>query len=460
MKKNFLWLGLGLSAMTLVIAAWMNQPVNSEIVSVSECIDIEPLQEISIAIVKPIPPTAETKPTLVKPATATKVAPKPKTKPKAKKDVKPLPSYLTNSLQWLVDAQFENGGWGAGLNSAQQIRDPKSVKVDPATTAFAGMALIRSGSTLKKGPYKDNVKKALEFLLDAVEKTQKTAINITTLHGTQPQSKLGQNIDVAMTAQFLARIAPLTKHDPQLSNNTNTALDKCLRILENSQQKDGSWNTAGWAPVLNSAMANNALELGQKAGRKVEKSTLDRSRNYQASNVDTETKDVALDKAAGIQLYALSSAQRATAVESKKVRATLKEADVVAEEDLETVEEVVDLLVDQGVEAEEAEVSAQAYMANRAAAERMNDDQVLSGFGNNGGEEFLSYMMTSEAYIESGDTEGWNNWHTRMSNLFGKIQNQNGSWSGHHCITSPVFCTAAIIMTLTADRDQDAVSVE
>jgi hypothetical protein len=460
MKKNFLWLGLGLSAMTLIFAAWMNQPSGPETVSVSECMDVTPPQVVSIAAVQAEPPAKVTKPTPVKPPAGVKVTPQAEPEPKPTADVKPLPSYLSTSLQWLIDAQFENGGWGAGLNSAQQIRDPKMVQADPATTAFAAMALIRSGSSLQKGPYKGNVKKALEFLLDAVEKTPKTAVNITTQHGTQPQSKLGQNIDVAMTAQFLARVVPLTGHDPGLTNHTNAALDKCLRILENSQQTDGSWNTAGWAPVLNSAMANNALELGQKAGRKVEKSTLDRSRNYQASNVNTETKDVALDKAAGIQLYALSSAQRATAVESKKVRKTLMEAEEVTEEDLETVDEVVNILLDQGVEKEEAEVSAQAYMANRAAAERMNDDSVLSGFGNNGGEEFLSYMMTSEAYIESGDLEGWNNWHTRMSNLFGKIQNQNGSWSGHHCITSPVFCTAAIIMTLTADRDQDIQSIE
>jgi hypothetical protein len=34
-----------------------------------------------------------------------------------------------------------------------------------------------------------------------------------------------------------------------------------------------------------------------------------------------------------------------------------------------------------------------------------------------------------------------------------KIQNSDGSWSGHHCITSPVFCTAAVVQCLTTDRD-------
>jgi hypothetical protein len=34
-----------------------------------------------------------------------------------------------------------------------------------------------------------------------------------------------------------------------------------------------------------------------------------------------------------------------------------------------------------------------------------------------------------------------------------KIQNANGSWTGLHCITSPVFCTAAVVQCLTTDRD-------
>ena len=34
-----------------------------------------------------------------------------------------------------------------------------------------------------------------------------------------------------------------------------------------------------------------------------------------------------------------------------------------------------------------------------------------------------------------------------------KVQNKDGSWSGHHCITSPVFCTAAVVQCLTTDRD-------
>ena len=46
-----------------------------------------------------------------------------------------------------------------------------------------------------------------------------------------------------------------------------------------------------------------------------------------------------------------------------------------------------------------------------------------------------------------------------MNTRMAKIQIANGSWTGHHCITSPGFCTAAVIQCLTADRDSELLRV-
>ncbi len=373
--------------------------------------------------------------------------------------VKPIPDYLEKSIKWLSDAQYENGGWGAGMASQQNIRDPKAVKIDPATTAFSAMALMNTGSSLTKGVYSDNINKALILLLEMVENAPDDSKNITNIRGTQPQNKLGQNIDLSMTAQFLARALPQLKKNKTLKKRTNAALEKCIAKIENSQHKDGSWNDQGWAPVLQSAMANNALEMSSKVdGVKVNKETLNRSKKYQQQNVTTSGA-VATEKAAGIQLYAISSTQRATAEDARRVVETLDdEADfkeLNAEPSVapapEVIEEVAVMLEDKGIEKEEAKDIATAYVKNRVATTQLNNDAVLSGFGNNGGEEYLSYMMTSESMVESGD-DAWDNWHQKMKTRLGKVQNGDGSWSGHHCITSPVFCTAAVIMTLTADR--------
>ncbi len=76
----------------------------------------------------------------------------------------------------------------------------------------------------------------------------------------------------------------------------------------------------------------------------------------------------------------------------------------------------------------------------------------MSGFGNNGGEEFMSYLQTGESMI-IGKDNSWKNWYDSMSGRLLRIQNDDGSWSGHHCITSPVFCTAAVIQAWNAANE-------
>ena len=67
--------------------------------------------------------------------------------------------------------------------------------------------------------------------------------------------------------------------------------------------------------------------------------------------------------------------------------------------------------------------------------------------------KFLSHLMTTESmYVSGGDN--WEKWNGQIVNTLTGIQNPDGSWSGHHCITSPVFCTAACVLTLTVENDE------
>ena len=92
----------------------------------------------------------------------------------------------------------------------------------------------------------------------------------------------------------------------------------------------------------------------------------------------------------------------------------------------------------------EKEKSAEEVRAKKAS--------LMEEAGNNGGEEFLSYLMTSESLVIAGGDQ-WKAWDTKMKDRLGKIQNPDGSWSGHRCITSPVFCTAAALQVITTERD-------
>jgi len=200
--------------------------------------------------------------------------------------------------------------------------------------------------------------------------------------------------------------------------------------------------------VLQSAMANSALEMAQVAGAEVDEKALGKSREYQKDNVDSEG-NVRTDAAAGVSLYAISGSQRATAKEARRAQVLVEKgakdgtlsAPVVSPDNLKQL----------GFDDGEAERLAEVYRKNKTSTEMLQSESVLSGFGNNGGEEFLSYMMTSESLVLSEDG-AWDDWFNKMNTRLSKIQNQDGSWSGHHCITSPVFCTAAVIMTMTADR--------
>jgi hypothetical protein len=48
---------------------------------------------------------------------------------------------------------------------------------------------------------------------------------------------------------------------------------------------------------------------------------------------------------------------------------------------------------------------------------------------------------------------GWRDWYENVSGKLVSIQNEDGSWNGHHCITSPVFCTATSLLILSVNND-------
>ena len=196
---------------------------------------------------------------------------------------------LQRGLLWIDKAQAPDGGWGAGSHSSQGNLDPHAVTSDPATTSLVTMSLLRTDNTLEKGEYKGNLKKGTEFLLKAIEDCPENQPYITLLTNTQPQVKLGRNIDVILTAQFFTNMLRYDIADVQMKKRIEKALDKCVARIQKTQSADGSWKDGGWAPVLQSALANNALESADDVGRRVDTTVLNRSRNYQNGNFDLKT---------------------------------------------------------------------------------------------------------------------------------------------------------------------------
>jgi hypothetical protein len=275
------------------------------------------------------------------------------------------------------------------------------------------------------------------------------------VEGTQPQTKLGRYVDTAMTAQYLARALSLLPKDDALHGRVDKAIDKCLAKLQVSQQKDGSWGGAGgWAPVLQSSLSTSALEIAATSGKQVDQDVLKRARSYQKGNYSVESGRADGAAAAGVELYAFGGAFRANASEASEAKRLVDDAKARGALPASASVSEDSLRIAGAGEPDKARRLAQAYDQNESQIERLGDEQLLSGFGNNGGEEFLSYLMTSETMLIAGGDK-FHQWQDKMQGRLSKIQNTDGSWSGHHCISSPVFCTAAVVQTLTADQDAE-----
>lgn len=352
---------------------------------------------------------------------------------------------------WLVSAQNPDGGFAAGSHARQQVMDPHASPSDPATTAMVGMALLRSGSTLVEGRFSTELVRATEFLLKEVERSDEGALNITPLTGTQIQVKLGGNIDVALTAQYLSNLLGAMPGNGNDRGRWLRALNTCAAKIQRAQSADGSTVGSGWAGVLQSSFAANALESAEHAGAEVDKDALSKARDFQQGNFNANTGSVATDAAAGVTLYAVSGSTRSSAKQARQAEETLRRAKregkvaQAAPMDAEALQQA-------GMSRDDAEKAVTAYNVYNAAKERAQANEVITGFGNNGGEEFLSFLQTGESLIINKD-RSWRNWYDATTARLLGIQNDDGSWNGHHCITSPVFCTATALLILGVNND-------
>ena len=87
-----------------------------------------------------------------------------------------------------------------------------------------------------------------------------------------------------------------------------------------------------------------------------------------------------------------------------------------------------------------------------AITTQLSDSKFVNGFGSMGGEEFFSYLNISDS-LHRGGGEEWNKWNNQIKTQLVKLQNEDGTWAGHHCITGRVAVTGAAVMTLLAERD-------
>ena len=393
-------------------------------------------------------------------------------------DPKPLSENVTKGLAWLVEHQNNDGGWGQGEESSQMGHDMDKVKdiSNVADTAMATLALIRAGSTPTDGPHKEHIRKAIGYVCDQIEAADDKTLWVTDVRGTRVQSKIGQYVDTFLAANLLTEVKDKM---PDAAGNQRVfaALEKVLDKIEKNQKDDGGWDNQGWAGGLGGAMGQKALANAKRVGMEVDDEALDKAQRgaQQGAKTDGDGRFAADGKSAGIELYSaatsvggLADASKANIVrraeaeqqaeaakeENTRLAAALPAAPAEQREQLQQQMQMNESKIAEASERLENFEAAEQDLdaAKDALLKRMDDEQFVAGFGNNGGEEFLSYLQIGEALVVDGG-EQFAEWDKKMTQNLNKVQNNDGSWSGHHCITGRTFCTAASLLVLTVDRD-------
>jgi hypothetical protein len=294
------------------------------------------------------------------------------------------------------------------------------------------MALMRMGPQ-----YRPQVERAVEFILAAVEKSPQDGLAITSLQGTQIQRKLGPYIDTFLTSMLLGELDGTMSTAPA-NARVRASLQKCVAKIEKNQLKDGSWNLAGgWAPVLGTSVASRSLYVAKTKGLEVNEAVMARADTYAKDSMKAGVgSGVGAGSAAGVAGGVVRSGGREAALASPAA------AGVPLYQAAQSLEQLSRTERDRKANKREID----------QVVSQLTDSRFVAGFGSMGGEEFFSYLNISDSLKRTGG-ENWKKWNASIKDRVVKMQNDDGTWAGHHCITGRVAVTSAAILTMLADRN-------
>ena len=344
---------------------------------------------------------------------------------------------VERGAKWLVSVQGQDGGWGQDGGETSYVRQGERLESngnDVANTAVAATALLHAGNTPFGGQYHVALQRAVNFILRNVEQSPAEGLTVTDRNGTQIQRKLGPFIDTFLSSKLLAELDG-NMGDARMNARVRQSLQKCVAKIEKNQLQDGSWNVAGgWAPILGTSMASRSLYMAKEKGVAVSQMAM--------AKVDEYTQKGTQAPAGGPRGAGGVEASVGTRSFAAPVMADAASAGVPLYKSAQTLEQL------SRTEADRKKNAPQI----RAITRELENARFVSGFGSIGGEEFFSYMNISDGLHRAGGQE-WEKWNGDMKTKVIRLQNEDGTWSGQHCITGRVAVTSAAILLLQADRD-------
>ena len=299
---------------------------------------------------------------------------------------------INRGNRWLLRAINKDGGAGTDIGVQSEV----------ACTSVVGMAFLSQGSTPNDGTFSSRQRKILNFVLNGAERLRKTGRlqGITSVI----EGDLGAYAPAFFSELFLSQAMGESKN----VKRTKSSLGYLAKYISRGQLNDGSWGSNCWAPLLATAVGWLSLRAANFAGAKVTGSSR-KAGDFLIENMPR------LGSSWGRgswyhRLYGTAAGLR--------------------------------VLYSLGRENEKK--------AQTALGDIMKLIQSSSkAFGGAGGEEYLTFHLLTEMLMQEGG-ERWKIWYRIVRDKLIKVQNRDGSWTGHHCITSRTFSTACAMMVLTA----------
>lgn len=293
-------------------------------------------------------------------------------------------------MRWLVSNVYRSGvGADVGLPA------------DLSCTAITGLALLSQGNTLSAGSHVRELRKVLDAVLNRIEEFPE-GYSPNASH-TLVQRKIGRNAELFLSALFLSQMLGDSK---QSDKDIRRSLEKLVAIISRAQGEDGTWGDESWAPVLGTVLGWESLRASGSCGLVVEASA--------------ERAAAALFK----KLNSKAASESGWMHDLYKDASSIRVLHSMHYQDKPIFEECVKRILNVA----------------------RNDDRP---FVYAGGEEYLAFFLTTECLLQE-PRESWRGWYPVVRDKLIRVQNGDGSWSGHHCITSRTFCTAAALLTLQA----------